>query len=225
MKFERFTEQAINSLILSQEESRRMGHNFIGSEQILLGLISQGTSTAAKVLKYYGLNLIDLRIEVESIIGKGSGHVQDKIPFTPRAKRILELSYSEAVEFNRDYIDPDIGPEHILLAIIKEGEGVAVKVIENCKIDANKLKSKIFEYIGTSNKKLASEIYKSNEINKTDNDYTDLLSISIHKQLERKIELLTRNFWVSQLVRLASLRKEGLLTEEEYVEAKRKLLF
>ena len=220
MKFEKFTEQAINSILLAQEESRRMGHNFVGSEQILLGLISHGTCTAAKVLKFYGLNVKDTRVEVELIVGKGTC-VRAEIPFTQRAKRILELSYFEAVELSHDYV----GTEHILLAIIKEGSGIAIKVIEKFKLDTNKLKSKICEYIGISNKKLISKKSKFNEINKSYDASTDWLSINIQKQLEKKIELLTQNFWVSQLERLASLREKGLLSEEEYVEAKRKLLF
>ena len=220
MDFDRFTETAINSLLLAQEESRRLGHNFVGSEQILLGLISHGTCIAAKVLKYHGLNLKDARIEVELIDGKGSGNVQVEIPFTLRAKRILDLSYLEAIELNHDYV----GTEHILLAIVKEGEGCALRVIENFKVDTNKLKSKIFEYIGMSDKKLSSKKFKFNKINSSDEASTDLLSISIQKQLERKIDLLTENFWVSQLERLASLRKKGFLTKEEFNEAKRKLL-
>ena len=90
--FERFTEKAIKVIMLAQEEARRLGHNFVGTEQILLGLIGEGTGVAAKVLKSLGVNLKDSRIEVEKIIGRGSGFVAVEIPFTPRAKRVLELS-------------------------------------------------------------------------------------------------------------------------------------
>ena len=89
--FERFTEKAIKVIMLAQEEARRLGHNFVGTEQILLGLIGEGTGVAAKVLKSLGVNLKDSRIEVEKIIGRGSGFVAVEIPFTPRAKRVLEL--------------------------------------------------------------------------------------------------------------------------------------
>ena len=94
--FERFTEKAIKVIMLAQEEARRLGHNFVGTEQILLGLIGEGTGIAAKVLKSLGINLKDARVEVEKIIGRGSGFVAVEIPFTPRAKRVLELSLEEA---------------------------------------------------------------------------------------------------------------------------------
>ncbi|MED5321005.1 MAG: Clp protease N-terminal domain-containing protein, partial [Cyanobacteriota bacterium] len=94
--FERFTEKAIKVIMLAQEEARRLGHNFVGTEQILLGLIGEGTGVAAKVLKSMGVNLKDARVEVEKIIGRGSGFVAVEIPFTPRAKRVLELSLEEA---------------------------------------------------------------------------------------------------------------------------------
>jgi ATP-dependent Clp protease ATP-binding subunit ClpC len=94
--FERFTEKAIKVIMLAQEEARRLGHNFVGTEQILLGLIGEGTGIAAKVLKSMGINLKDARVEVEKLIGRGSGFVAVEIPFTPRAKRVLELSLEEA---------------------------------------------------------------------------------------------------------------------------------
>lgn len=94
--FERFTEKAIKVIMLAQEEARRLGHNFVGTEQILLGLIGEGTGIAAKVLKSMGISLKEARVEVEKIIGRGSGFVAVEIPFTPRAKRVLELSLEEA---------------------------------------------------------------------------------------------------------------------------------
>ena len=94
--FERFTEKAIKVVMLAQEEARRLGHNFVGTEQLLLGLIGESTGIAAKVLKSMGVNLKDARVEVEKIIGRGSGFVAVEIPFTPRAKRVLELSLEEA---------------------------------------------------------------------------------------------------------------------------------
>ena len=96
MMFERFTEKAIKVVMLAQEEARRLGHNFVGTEQVLLGLIGESTGIAAKVLKSMGVTLKDARVEVEKIIGRGSGFVAVEIPFTPRAKRVLELSLEEA---------------------------------------------------------------------------------------------------------------------------------
>ncbi len=99
--FERFTEKAIKVIMLAQEEARRLGHNFVGTEQILLGLVGEGTGIAAKVLKSMGVNLKEARVEVEKIIGRGSGFVAVEIPFTPRAKRVLELSLEEARQLGR----------------------------------------------------------------------------------------------------------------------------
>ncbi|KAI3971594.1 hypothetical protein MKW92_029643 [Papaver armeniacum] len=121
--FERFTEKAIKVIMLAQEEARRLGHNFVGTEQILLGLIGEGTGIAAKVLKSMGINLKDARVEVEKIIGRGSGFVAVEIPFTPRAKRVLELSLEEARQLGHNYI----GSEHLLLGLLREGEGVAAR--------------------------------------------------------------------------------------------------
>lgn len=115
--FERFTEKAIKVIMLAQEEARRLGHNFVGTEQILLGLIGEGTGVAAKVLKSMGVNLKDARIEVEKIIGRGSGFVAVEIPFTPRAKRVLELSLEEARQLGHNYI----GTEHLLLGLTESG--------------------------------------------------------------------------------------------------------
>ena len=142
--FERFTEKAIKVIMLAQEEARRLGHNFVGTEQILLGLIGEGTGVAAKVLKSLGVNLKDSRIEVEKIIGRGSGFVAVEIPFTPRAKRVLELSLEEARQLGHNYI----GTEHLLLGLIREGEGVAARVLENLSIDLSKIRTQVIRMLG-----------------------------------------------------------------------------
>ncbi len=142
--FERFTEKAIKVIMLAQEEARRLGHNFVGTEQILLGLIGEGTGVAAKVLKSLGVNLKDSRIEVEKIIGRGSGFVAVEIPFTPRAKRVLELSLEEARQLGHNYI----GTEHLLLGLIREGEGVAARVLENLNIDLTKVRTQVIRMLG-----------------------------------------------------------------------------
>ena len=142
--FERFTEKAIKVIMLAQEEARRLGHNFVGTEQILLGLIGEGTGIGPKVLKSMGVNLKDARVEVEKIIGRGSGFVAVEIPFTPRAKRVLELSLEEARQLGHNYI----GTEHLLLGLIKEGEGVAARVLENLSVDLSKVRSQIIRSLG-----------------------------------------------------------------------------
>jgi ATP-dependent Clp protease ATP-binding subunit ClpC len=149
--FERFTEKAIKVIMLAQEEARRLGHNFVGTEQILLGLIGEGTGIGPKVLKSMGVNLKDARVEVEKIIGRGSGFVAVEIPFTPRAKRVLELSLEEARQLGHNYI----GTEHLLLGLIREGEGVAARVLENLNVDLSKVRSQIIRSLG-DNTELAS---------------------------------------------------------------------
>lgn len=144
--FERFTEKAIKVIMLAQEEARRLGHNFVGTEQVLLGLIGEGTGVAAKTLKSMGVNLKDARAEVEKIIGRGSGFVAVEIPFTPRAKRVLELSWDEARQLGHNYI----GTEHLLLGLIREGEGVAARVLENLGVDLNKVRSNVIKMLGES---------------------------------------------------------------------------
>ena len=142
--FERFTEKAIKVIMLAQEEARHLGHNFVGTEQVLLGLIGEGTGVAAKTLKAMGVTLKDARIEVEKIIGRGSGFVAVEIPFTPRAKRVLELSWDEARQLGHNYI----GTEHLLLGLIREGEGVAARVLENLGVDLNKVRSNVVKMLG-----------------------------------------------------------------------------
>jgi ATP-dependent Clp protease ATP-binding subunit ClpC len=142
--FERFTEKAIKVIMLAQEEARRLGHNFVGTEQILLGLIGEGTGIAAKTLKGMGVNLKEARAEVEKIIGRGSGFVAVEIPFTPRAKRVLELSWDEARQLGHNYI----GTEHLLLGLVREGEGVAARVLENLGVDLTKVRSNVIRMLG-----------------------------------------------------------------------------
>ena len=195
--FERFTEKAIKVIMLAQEEARRLGHNFVGTEQILLGLIGEGTGVAAKVLKSMGVNLKDSRVEVEKIIGRGSGFVAVEIPFTPRAKRVLELSLEEAHQLGHNYI----GTEHLLLATESEVESVALRVLKNYGVDVQKIRMHVIEELAEQDENFNPD----EQIKQSDtSDGNDL---------------------VSQLERLASLKTEGLLTNKEFVEAKRKLLF
>ena len=142
--FERFTEKAIKVIMLAQEEARRLGHNFVGTEQVLLGLIGEGTGVAAKTLKSMGVTLKDARAAVEEIIGRGAGFVAVEIPFTPRAKRVLELSWDEARQLGHSYI----GTEHLLLGLIREGDGVAARVLENLGVDLNKVRTNVVKMLG-----------------------------------------------------------------------------
>ncbi len=132
-------------MMLAQEESRRLGHIFVGSEQILLGLIIEGTGVAAKALKLHGVNIKGARIEVEKIIGRGSGFVASEIPFTPQAKKILHRSWEEARQLNHNYLST----EHLLLGVLGEGaiitfsenQGVAIRVLILLGVNLEELKS------------------------------------------------------------------------------------
>jgi ATP-dependent Clp protease ATP-binding subunit ClpC len=142
--FVRFTEKAIKVIMLAQEEARRLGHNFVGTEQILLGLIGEGTGIGAKVLKSMGFTLKDARVEVEKIVGRGSGFVAVEIPFTPRAKMVLEGSLEEARQLGHNYI----GTEHLLLGLVGQSEGIAAHVFKNVRVDRSKVRSKIIRSLG-----------------------------------------------------------------------------
>ncbi|CAN1273642.1 Chaperone protein ClpC1, chloroplastic [Linum perenne] len=147
-----FTEKAIKVIMLAQEEARRLGHNYVGTEQILLGLIGEGTGIAAKVLKSMGINLKDARVEVEEFIGRGNGFVAVEILFTPGAKRVLELSLEEARQLGHNYI----GSEHLLLGLLREGEGLAALVLENLGADASNIRTQVIHMVGESNEVTAN---------------------------------------------------------------------
>src|SRR4028119_1879166 len=142
--FEHFTQRAVKAIMLAQEEARRLGHNLVGTEQILLGLIGEGTGVAAIVLNNLGITLEKARKEVEKIIGRGSGFVQAELPFTPKAKRILEQSFKEARQLGHNYI----GTEHLLLAITQDKEGVAAKVLENLRVDLQNIRNAVIRALG-----------------------------------------------------------------------------
>jgi ATP-dependent Clp protease ATP-binding subunit ClpC len=142
--FERFTEKALRVILLAQEEARKTGHNFVGTEQLLLGLIDEGTGIGSQALKAGGLKLADAKREVERLIGKGSGFVAVEIPFTPRAKSILEQSLEQAKGFNHSYI----GTEHILLALLEDTEGIAKQILKKLKVDLYKVRRVLLKEIG-----------------------------------------------------------------------------
>lgn len=142
--FEHFTSQAIRVIMLAQEEARRLGHNFVGTEQILLGLIGEGQGVAAKVLSDLGVTLKDARREVEKIIGRGSGFVPPEIPFTPKVKSLFEQSFKEARTLGNNYIST----EHLLLGLTEAGEGVAAKVLQNLGIDIKEVRKMVIRRLG-----------------------------------------------------------------------------
>jgi ATP-dependent Clp protease ATP-binding subunit ClpC len=141
--FERFTDRARRVVVLAQEEARMLNHNYIGTEHILLGLIHEGEGVAAKSLESLGISLEGVRSQVEEIIGQGQQAPSGHIPFTPRAKKVLELSLREALQLGHNYI----GTEHILLGLIREGEGVAAQVLVKLGADLNKVRQQVIQLL------------------------------------------------------------------------------
>ncbi len=144
--FNRFTERARKVIVLAKEEAKRFNHDYIGTEHLLLGLIREGEGVAAAVLQKLGLDLESIRIEVEKVVQPGpQTQVMGDIPFTPRSKKALELSAEEARALGHNYI----GTEHLLLGLIREGEGVAYRVFLNMGVDLEKVRNEIMELLGS----------------------------------------------------------------------------
>ena len=141
--FERFSEQARHALVLAQEEARALNHNYIGTEHVLLGLIREGDGVAAKVLSSLGISAAAVRAVVESLIGRGQSDPVGHIPFTPRAKTVLEFSLKESVGLGHNYI----GTEHILLGLIREGEGVAAKALTKLGAELDKVRQQVIDIL------------------------------------------------------------------------------
>ncbi|GAB7305019.1 hypothetical protein MAFF212519_29060 [Clavibacter michiganensis] len=141
--FERFTDRARRVVVLAQEEAKMLNHNYIGTEHILLGLIHEGEGVAAKALESLGISLDAVREQVQDIIGQGQQQPTGHIPFTPRAKKVLELSLREALQLGHNYI----GTEHILLGLIREGEGVAAQVLVKLGADLNRVRQQVIQLL------------------------------------------------------------------------------
>ena len=150
--FERFTDRARRVMVLAQEEARMLNHNYIGTEHILLGLIHEGEGVAAKALESLGISLEAVRQQVEEIIGQGQDAPSGHIPFTPRAKKVLELATREAQQFDHNYV----GTEHILLGLIREGEGVGAQVLAQLGADLNRVRQQVVELLYPAGRGMAS---------------------------------------------------------------------
>ncbi len=144
--FERFTERARQIVVLAQDEARALGHNYIGTEHLLLGLLREEDALPAGVLRSHDVALEAARTQVRSIVGSGDEVTSGQIPFTPRAKRVLELALREALSLGHNYI----GTEHILLGLLREGEGVAVRVLLNLEVDPEALRADMITMLGPS---------------------------------------------------------------------------
>jgi ATP-dependent Clp protease ATP-binding subunit ClpC len=194
--WEPFTERARRSIVLAQEEAQRLGNNYIGTEHILLGIISEGESLAAKVLESLGVNLAKVRQEVEAIVGRGGQTVQQEMVFTPRAKRVIELAFEEARQLNHNYI----GTEHLLLGLIREGEGVAARVLTNLGVDPAKVRVQTTSLLGAEGQPPAPKgKSKTPTLDAYGRDLTTLARenkldpvIGRNNEIERVIQILSR---------------------------------
>jgi ATP-dependent Clp protease ATP-binding subunit ClpC len=141
--FERFTDRARRVVVFAQEEARLLNHNYIGTEHVLLGLVREGEGVAAQALTSMGIGLDAVRGQVERIIGQGQAAPTGHIPFTPRAKKVLELSLREALQLSHNYI----GTEHILLGLLREGEGVAAQVLQQLGADLDRVRQTVIQLL------------------------------------------------------------------------------
>ncbi|HPC78421.1 MAG TPA: Clp protease N-terminal domain-containing protein, partial [bacterium] len=197
--WDKFTDQARRVLTLGREEARRLNHNYLGTEHLLLGLLAEGEGIAAKVLSSWGIDLGYVRAKVEELIGRGGGIYLPEMTLTPRAKRALELAYEESKLMGQNYI----GTEHILLGLIREGEGVAAKILESLGVTLDKARSEVLYFLGEGKTVPAESTSKSRAktplLNQFGRDLTQLARegkldpvIGRSKEIRRLMQILCR---------------------------------
>jgi len=197
-RFEKFTERARRVLTLSQEEAQRFNHNYIGTEHILLGLVREGEGVAAKVLANLGVELEKVRSAVEYIIGRGEKSVSGEIGLTPRAKRVIELAVDEARRLGHNYI----GTEHLLLGLLREGEGMAAGVLESLGIGLDKVRTETIRILNQTSSQAHSSVRPTSRTPTLDQLSVDLTAaaragkldpvIGRSKEIERVTQILSR---------------------------------
>ncbi|NER78038.1 MAG: hypothetical protein F6K42_00340 [Leptolyngbya sp. SIO1D8] len=203
--FEHFTNTAIAVIMKAQEEARQLQHNFVGTEQLLLGILREESSLAASVLNEFGINLTDARQEVEAIIGRGSGHPPSEVPFTPKVKQVFENAFQEARKLDASYIEP----EHLLLSLTQSKESVAYRVLENLEASPSKVRTRLIQELGEAaaipagvretgrrggGRKRKSSVLEEFSIDLTNKAMTGLLDpvIGRAQEIERVIQILGR---------------------------------
>jgi ATP-dependent Clp protease ATP-binding subunit ClpC len=196
--FDRFTESAIKAIMLAQEEARSLGHNFVGTEQILLGLIGESAGIAAKALESLGVTLKDARTEVATLLGRGSSTVAAEVPFTPRSRRVLDLALKKSQQMGHEYV----GTEHLLLGLLQDGEGVAAKVLENLGLDRGVIQDRVMAMISEKPIRLVVGRQNRKKTSTLDECGTDLTQLAAegkldpvvgrHTEVERVIQILGR---------------------------------
>ncbi len=178
--FEHFTDQAIRVVMLAQEEARRLGHNSVGTESLLIGLIAEQSGVAAKALKSAGLNTAKLRIEVEKIVGRGGGFVGFDIPFTPRAQQAM----ANASTKSRELKDLHIDTEHLLLGLLEQGEGLGIEALNNAQVDRIGLEKICLDLL--NKRKIAIEASKSFSIQQGDVVLVSFETLEDDRKIARK---------------------------------------
>lgn len=195
-KFEKFTERARKVLALAQEEARRFNHNYIGTEHLLLGLVREGEGVAARVLQSMGVQLPKVRSAVEFIIGRGESTVVGEIGLTPRARKVIEYAVDEARRLGHHYI----GTEHLLLGLVREGEGIAAGVLESLGVNLEKVRQQVLQVLaqGTAYQQRAQQT-KTPYLDALGFDLTEAARlgkldpvIGRHNEIERVMQILSR---------------------------------
>ena len=211
--FEKFTEGAIKIIMLSQEEARRMGHNFVGTEQLLLGVIGQRHGIGARALKRSKVTLKKARREIELYIGRGTGFVASEIPFTPRAKRVLEMAIHEGKDLGQNFV----GTEHILLALINETDGVAMRTLDKIRVDIPKLRKLIMKEIEENQEEFLRPLTKAEkflldrERNGTPTPTLDEYSENISKEaIEGRLDpVIGRDEEIHSVIKVLARRRKN----------------
>lgn len=211
--FEKFTEGAIKIIMLSQEEARRMGHNFVGTEQLLLGVIGQRHGIGARALKRSKVTLKKARREIELYIGRGTGFVASEIPFTPRAKRVLEMAIHEGKDLGQNFV----GTEHILLALINETDGVAMRTLDKIRVDIPKLRKLIMKEIEENQEEFLRPLTKAEkflldrERNGTPTPTLDEYSENISKEaIEGRLDpVIGRDEEIHDVIKVLARRRKN----------------
>ncbi|MBU1112938.1 MAG: AAA family ATPase, partial [Candidatus Omnitrophica bacterium] len=201
--FNRFTERARKVLVLAKEEARRFNHDYIGTEHILLGLIREGEGVACAVLQNLGVDLERLRIEIEKLISAGSvASVLGDIPFTPRAKKALELSADEARALSHNYI----GTEHILLGLLREEEGIASQVLFSLEIDLKRVRTEVSALLGGATQSPASNNQTSSKTPALDSFGRDLTKLTREGKLD---PVIGRKLQIERVIQILSRRTKN----------------
>jgi ClpA/ClpB-like protein len=215
--FERFTDRARRVVVLAQDEARRLNHNYIGTEHILLGLIHEDEGVAARALQSLGVNLEAVRQQVEEIIGRGQQALSGHIPFTPRAKKVLELSLRESLQLGHNYI----GTEHILLGLIREGDGVAAQVLARLGADMNRVREQVIQLLqGHQAEEPASDPFVARELRLLPAVKTRLEAVEERlTAIEQGVGMVPDTSELDEQIEIVRTEKEAAVDAHDYARA------